>query len=102
MSSETIVTNPSPKARFLTSKTETQAHRSLMQRADLQRSLDVALMEYQGQLAVRTADKEFNHCAAAHLKMVGALEFINTLKNLDVVSVSTTTRPNDNLDHGVR
>lgn len=101
MTNGTVI-NPTPKARFLANKTETQAHQNLMTRADFQHSIDVALMEYQHRLSFQTPDKEFNACAASHLKMLGAIQFVDTLKRLSQVETPAPVRQSDNLDHNVK
>lgn len=63
----------------MASKVFVEAHRALMQREDLQRSLDFSLLEYQKQVSVRT---EPPLAATGHFRVLGALEFIQILKDL--------------------
>lgn len=74
-----MITNPSPKARFIHSKEFVEKHRELMQRDDLQRGLDYALLEYQKEVAMRTNEQM---AGTGHFRIVGALEFIQILKDL--------------------
>lgn len=74
-----MITNPSPKARFMGSKANVEAHRSLMQRDDLQHSIDFALLEYQRRVAMITNEQL---AATGHFRILGALEFIQTMKDL--------------------
>ncbi len=82
---EPINVNPSPKKRFSDYKAYVDAHRELMQKPELQRAFDFALMEMFHSLADKTVDG--NSAASNQYKMIGAKEFIHTLKNLAEVVV---------------
>lgn len=90
-------TNPSPKLRFLNDKVAVHAHREIMQSPSLQHSVDMALLEYQGILQLRTPPEA---PAVGHLKMVGALEFLSVLKNLgEATAPVPVVVDRDNLQH---
>lgn len=71
-------------------------HRDLIQRPDLQRSLDFALLEYQTQVARHT---DSAMAGAGHFRMVGALEFVTVLKTLAETSVALPIKKDPGLDH---
>ncbi|OLE10693.1 MAG: hypothetical protein AUG89_11560 [Acidobacteria bacterium 13_1_20CM_4_56_7] len=75
-----------------------QKHRALMQSEDFQRSLDYALLEYQRQLA-QTAVTNTLEPTACHFKIVGALEFMQTLRNLAESPMRPEVVRDGNLDH---
>lgn len=87
-------TNPTPKQRFQADKKAVENHRSLMQRDDLQRSIDFALLEYQHQVALRTNEQM---SGSGHFRMLGALEFIGQMKNLAETYQAPTIVDRDNL-----
>lgn len=89
------ITNPTPRQRFQQSAKTVSAHRELMQRPDLEAGMDFALMEYQRQLAQSVTT--FNDAAANHFKITGALEYIQTLRNLAEPSALPSLPKQDNL-----
>ena len=76
---EPSIINPSPKTRFQSARSNVESHRSLMQRDDLQRSIDAALLEYQAQVCLRTNEQM---AGAGHLRMLGVHEFLQVLRHL--------------------
>jgi len=74
------VFNPTPKARFQSDDRRLKAHLTLLERGDLQISLDYALMEYQNILA--NGSGNLNDAAANHFKMTGVIEFLNVFRKL--------------------
>lgn len=90
---------PSPKQRFQESQQNVSHHRELIQRNEFQRACDFAMMQYQGELAANSTDN-FNVCAAAHLKITGALEFIRVFRLLgEQVIPGPKIVDRDNLTH---
>lgn len=74
--------NPQPKARFLAEGADViKAHRDLMQNQNLKLAIDVALLQYQGQLS-NAKPPDAASAAFSFYKVTGALEYINVLKNL--------------------
>lgn len=90
--------NPRPKVRFQWSQDNVSKHRHLMESTDLQRGLDFALLEYQGQIANETTTDQGAAFAAA-FKLKGALEFLNVLKYLAEPPIVLPNRVSENLDH---
>lgn len=93
-----IVKNPTPKQRFQEIKNVPTGHRDLIQLAQFQLSVDFALLEYERQLSMVPFDN-FNACAAAHLRKVGAHEFLSVLRNLAESSVPEAAKGDGNLNH---
>ena len=92
------VANPTPKQRFI-SLGRIQQHRDMIASEQFQSSCDYALMEYQAQLALRPMPS-FNEAAASHIRLQGALEFIQQLRLLgEVPSNPPIVVERDNLDH---
>lgn len=89
--------NPQPKARYLASAAIVQIHRKMMSDGSFQHALDTALLQYQGELAGQAVDG--SGAAANHFKVVGALQFVNVLKNLSETPVIPKTVPVGNLQH---
>ena len=91
--------NPSPKARFISSKENITAHRALMDLNETQRALDYGLLEYMRVLCEQNADA--NGAAASHFKLRGAVEFVHLLKNLSETPGRLPPPPPDNLNHRI-
>lgn len=89
--------NPSPKLRFLQDEANAKAHHALIERDDLQRSLDAALMQYQLMLVFDA--KDANAAAAAHFKIAGVHEFLHQFKYLAEQAVPQKTKPMGQLDY---
>jgi hypothetical protein len=84
--------NPSPKTRFIQVEANVKAHHALIERSDLDRSLDVALQQYQLLLVLDA--KDANAAAAAHFKITGVLEFLHQFKYLaEAVAPNKTNKP---------
>jgi hypothetical protein len=93
------VINPSPKTRFQENKNFVEQHRKLIERSDLQVSLDYAMLEYQKQL-VATGSLGGNEAAASHFRMLGAHEFVQVFKLLaEQVQQPVPLKTVDNLNH---
>ena len=90
--------NPNPKQRFLTAPGLIKAYTDVMIMPGTRISLDYALMQYQHRLAAPINDTV---AAAAHFKMVGAMEFIDELLNLTTVRENPTLTKKETIDHRV-
>jgi hypothetical protein len=89
--------NPSPKIRFMESTEHIRHHRELIQRHELQRGFDYALMQMQGELVAR-ASGDLNQMAGVALKIAGAMEFIRVFKTLGEQELPLSiVQPQDNL-----
>lgn len=92
MATTPINLNPSPKTRFLQKEANVKAHHALIEREDLDHSLDTALNQYQLLLVLDA--KDANAAAAAHFKITGVLEFLHQFKYLgEAVTPNKTTKP---------
>jgi hypothetical protein len=91
-----IITNPTPKQRFIDNPQAVTGHRALIEHASFQRSVDMALLEYQRALAVVPVD--FQGAAMNQFKLVGALEFLQTLRLLAETPVRPVVMNKDNLN----
>lgn len=93
-----VVTNPSPKARFLDAPLHITKHRDMLQLPEFDRAITFALLEFQAILSKGPLD--FNTCAASHLRIQGAQEFIGILRNLaEAPTTLAVERRDGNLDH---
>jgi len=93
-----IVKNPTPKQRFQSNPKALTSHRDLIASDQFQQSTDFALLEFERQLSMVPFDN-FNACAAAHLRKVGAHEFLSVLRNLAESSVPEAAKGDGNLNH---
>lgn len=95
------ITNPTPKARFQTSKDNCSKHRTMVDSPEFQRGLDFAHLQYE--LEVTNQNRDFNACAASAMKLQGALEFMGVLRNLaePPPPVPARSNPPANLNHSV-
>lgn len=94
-----VVTNPTPKAAFQESAQNISKHRDMIASGEFGRAAMFALLEYQRILCQNTPPENFNFCAASHFKMLGAQEFLHTLRNLAESPKVPVIVPDGNLDH---
>lgn len=92
--------NPSPKQRFVGVEANVKAHMALIERDDLDRSLDAALRQYQLLLAFES--KDANTAAAAQFKMNGVLEFLHQFKYLAVLGAPARSEKTAQLDYSAQ
>lgn len=93
-----IVQYKSPKQRMVEDAPRVSSHRDMLASEEFNQSIEAALLEYQRFLASITSDN-FNAFAAAHLKMVGAQEFVRVLFELCETPTPRAPAPTRNLDH---
>ena len=74
--------NPTPKAEFLKDAVAVKRHHELVENDGLRLGIAVALQEMQRRAAAGTDTTNFNFCAASHLRMLGAQDFIEIFLNL--------------------
>ena len=94
----TVVKNPTPKQKFAETPMRVSRHRQLIESEAFDQAADAAMPEYERQLSMVPFDN-FNACAAAHLRKVGAHEFLQTFRNLCETPTTPMIKLNDNLDH---
>lgn len=73
---------PTPKSEFLKNAEVIKHHRELAENEWLRISISTAMLEMQRRASAGTDPTNFNACAASHLRMLGALDFIEILLNL--------------------
>lgn len=73
--------NPSPRIPYIKDNNNVKAHHALVERDDLQTALNVALLEYIRRQSKLSAP-DLGGCAACHLRVQGAHEFLDTFLNL--------------------
>lgn len=94
--------NPNPKADFAASADNVKNHHALVENSILRRHLEVALAEMQHRSANGTNPENFNSCAASHLRMLGAKDFLAIFMNLAEIETPTVRRDDSNLPGNVR
>ena len=87
--------NPSPKARFQQAPDNISKHRALVDSKEFQRACDFALLQYQAELSQRIVDG--TNAAANYFRMLGAQEFIQTMRLLSESTPRVTVVDPDNL-----
>ena len=87
--------NPTPRARFQSSSDNISKHRNLIGTHEFQRAIDLALLQY----ALDLSKTEASLASATHWRLLGAQEFIFTLRNLAEMPQHVTTAPPPNLIH---
>lgn len=90
--------NPSPKARFVSSKANTDSHRELISRPDFNRSVETALaqmMWLHSSGGEPSASIPGNDAAGKFYRLQGAQEFLTILKTLAETSVPLTQPDTD-------
>lgn len=74
--------NPTPRAELLKSPEIVKRHHEFVENDLLRSHLKIALQEMQVRAAANTDASNFNQCAAAHLRMLGAQDFVDIFLNL--------------------
>lgn len=94
---ETPTVNPTPKQRFQLSSKAISDHRNMVQSPTFQMALDFALLQYGADLTLQRSDA--NLAAASHFRLMGAHEFIHTLRNLAEMPPRLPQEKEPNLIH---
>lgn len=84
--------NPSPRSEFLKDSLAVTNHHTLVEDPCLRKHLAIAMSEMQLRASMNTDATNFNQCAAAHLRMLGAQDFVDIFLNLAETKV-TEKRP---------
>lgn len=74
--------NPSPKSEFVKNTNNVRNHHKCIEDPWLVPALQIAMQEMQLRAAANTDANNFNQCAAAHLRMLGAQDFVDIFLNL--------------------
>jgi hypothetical protein len=72
-------------------------HRTLVDSPELQRALDFAMLEYQARILATTSDTA--GAAPGFFRLLGAQEFVQTLRNLSEKPPTPVIVDKDNLSH---
>jgi hypothetical protein len=88
--------NPSPKSQILENADAIKSHHVLVEDNILRAHFTMTLAEMQRRAAL-TDPANFNACAAAHLRMLGAQEFVDTFMNLAEAAELVTRTDKTNL-----
>lgn len=89
--------NKSPKQRYRENARWVGEHRTLVDSDAFVRACDMALLQYQQTTVANITNGD--GAGAAGLRLQGAVDFLNTLRNLSETPPLTTRRPDDNLAH---
>lgn len=89
--------NPSPKKEFLANETLIKNHHALLDNPSLQIAIETTMAEISRRACNQTMPTEFNACAAAHLRMLGAHDFVNEFLNLAESLPTAPAKHSDNL-----
>lgn len=92
--------NPSPKSVFQSDPNLVKTHRSLVEREDLRNSLNTTLLQISREICER-APNDMGSCAAAHLRMLGAQEFVKEFLNLAETPTASIRTESGNLPSNV-
>lgn len=74
--------NPSPQSELLKDPKAVASHHLLVENLTLRKHLEIALLEMQRRAAAGTDTTNFNFCAASHLRLLGAQDFLSIFFNL--------------------
>lgn len=88
--------NPSPRSEVLKEPNAVKRHHDLVENQTLRDHLGFALSEMMRR-AAQCDPSNFNQCAAAHLRMLGAQEFVDLFLNLAETNLPETRRDSGNL-----
>jgi hypothetical protein len=88
--------NPSPKTRFMESGLNISNHKKLVDSPEFQVGADYAMLQYQVKVTSQITNPD--SAVAAGLKMLGALEFLETLKLLSESPRRAPLVTSDNLN----
>jgi hypothetical protein len=73
---------PTPKAEFIKDPANIANHHKLVESPTLRKHFEVALLEMQRRAAAGTDTTNFNFCAASHLRLLGAQDYLEIFLNL--------------------
>lgn len=93
--------NPSPKSEFAADALLVKGHHELLDIPALQIAIESALAELHRRAAQHTDPTNFNACAASHLRLLGAQDFVDTFLNLAEVQVAEKRVDSTNLPGNV-
>lgn len=93
--------NPSAKSEFIKNSQLVKNHHELVEDPRLRISLEAAMQEMQRRAAQNTEPSNFNACAASHLRLLGAQDFLDIFLNLAETPAASTRTDTANLASNV-
>lgn len=91
-----------PKADFIASADNVKNHHVVVENPIVRRGIEIALAEMQRRSAAGTDPANFNACAASHLRMLGAHDFVEIFLNLGETMQPGVRTDTNNLPGNVR
>lgn len=92
---------PTPREEFIKHNDHVAAHHTVVENAHVRRSIEVALSEY-ALRQTRLSATDLGGCAACHLRLQGAHEFIRLFYNLCETEQVTPRTDTTNLPSNVK
>ena len=94
--------NPIPKSEFIKNSAAAKAHSVMAASETLQTGVSVALLEMSRRLCNANPADNMGACAAGHLRMLGAQDFLEIFLNLAEVQQPAKKTDSTNLPSNVR
>lgn len=94
--------NLQPKDEFQSSPDNIKNHHVVVENPAVRRGIEVALAQMQHSAAAATDPANFNACAASHLRMLGAKDFIAIFLNLAEAYAPAAKIDTTNLSGNIR
>ena len=89
--------NKTPKQRFLEMSQWIGEHRQMVDGQAFTRACDFAMLQFQKDITAPITDG--TGAGSAGLRLQGAQQFLQILRNLSEAPTATVSRPDDNLKH---
>jgi hypothetical protein len=93
--------NPAPKTEFQSTPKNLEDHHVIVQNPAVRKGVEVALAQMQRMIA-DTTQPDMGACAAAHLRVLGAHDFIQTFYQLAEMPDLSVKAPVGNLPGNIR
>lgn len=94
--------NPTPRNELMKSPEAISSHHVLVENEVLRHHLRVSLQEMQMRASANTDASNLQLCAAAHLRMLGAQDFVEIFLNLVEAPAVEAKKDSTNLPENVR
>ena len=94
--------NLQPKEEFQQNAENVKTHHVVVENPAVRKGIEVALAQMQHACVASTDPANFNACAASHLRMLGAKDFIAIFLNLGETFVPAAKADTTNLPSNVR
>lgn len=93
--------NPSPKSELLTNPEFIKHHHALVENSILRDHINVAMLEMTRRICDKAPADNIGACAAGHLRMLGAHDFVSLFMNLAESESPERAKVSDNLPSNV-